>query len=56
MTVLLARQIPVSEAARLVCEHDPRLWRIIRHYVKKAHAQSNWSELKRVGGKGNPLQ
>ena len=49
MTLLLVGQMPVSEAARMVCEHDTRLWRIIRHYVDKAHAQSDWSDVKRVG-------
>jgi len=48
MTLLLAGQMPVSEAAKMVCEHDTRLWRIIRHYVDKAHGQSDWSKVKRV--------
>ena len=48
MVLLLAGEMPVSEVARMVGEYDTRLWRIIRHYVDKAHAKSQWKGLSRV--------
>ena len=49
MALLLVQQMSVSEAAATVGVHDTRLWRIVHHYVGKAHEGSDWSELKRVG-------
>lgn len=47
--LLLVREMPVSEAARTLGIHDTRLWRLLNHYVDKAHAEADWSDLKRVG-------
>jgi hypothetical protein len=35
----LVKGMPVAAAARLVCEHDTRLWRVIQHYVETAVAR-----------------
>ena len=45
----LAKQMPVNAIARLVGEHDTRLWRILRHYVDEARGRLDMSEVRRVG-------
>lgn len=47
--LLLAREMAVSEAAETLGIQDTRLWRLLTHYVEKAHAAANWSKLVRVG-------
>ena len=46
MTLMTA--MPVAAAARLMGEHDTRLWRIVQHYVEQAVATMDLSELRRV--------
>jgi transposase len=41
--------MPVSAVARLVGEHDSRLWRILHHYVDQARAEADFSGVRRVG-------
>lgn len=48
-SLLLAREMPVSEAAETLGIHDTRLWRLLTHYVDKAHAAAEWGEVSRVG-------
>src|SRR5260370_16785603 len=38
----------VSAVARLVGEHDTRLWRVIHHYVDRARAKADLSTVRRV--------
>lgn len=45
----LVKEMPVSEVAELVNEHDTRLWRVVRHYVDQAHQRQDWSGVKAVG-------
>jgi transposase len=45
LVMALAKEMPISAIAALIGEHDTRLWRIVRHYVDKAHAQQAWSEI-----------
>jgi transposase len=40
--------MPVAAAARLVGEHDTRLWRVIQHYVETAVASMDLADLRRV--------
>lgn len=47
--MVLARQMPVAAVARLVGEHDTRLWRILQHYVDQARAARDDSQVKAVG-------
>lgn len=47
--LILARQMPVQAIARLVGEHDTRLWRILYHYVEDARSQQDYAEVKEVG-------
>jgi hypothetical protein len=44
----LVKDMPVAAAARLVGEHDTRLWRVVQHYVETAAARMDLSELRRV--------
>ena len=47
--MMLAKEMPIAAAARILGEHDTRIWRMIRHYVGKAHARQDWSEVSAVG-------
>ena len=44
----LVKDMPVAAVARLVGEHDTRLWRVIQHYVDTAVARMDLSDLRRV--------
>lgn len=45
----LVKEMPVAAVARLVGEHDTRLWRILHHYVDRAREEADFSEVTRVG-------
>lgn len=47
--MVLARDMPVNAMARLVKEHDTRLWRILGHYVDQARSEQDFSEVTRFG-------
>lgn len=49
MIVAMAREMPVNALAKMVGEHDTRLWRVIRHHVGQAVERQNLSEVRRVG-------
>lgn len=44
----LVSAMPVNAAARLVGEHDTRLWRVIHYYVERARAAADLSAVRRV--------
>jgi transposase len=44
----LIAAMPVHTVARLVGEHDTRLWRIVHHYVERARARTELSSVTRV--------
>jgi transposase len=46
MTMLAA--MPVNTVARMLGEHDTRLWRVLHHYVEQARARSDASAVTRV--------
>jgi transposase len=46
MTMVSA--MPVAAVARMVGEHDTRLWRVIHHYVEQARARTRGAEVSRV--------
>ena len=48
LAMALVTHMPVAAAARLVGEHDTRLWRIVFHYVAAAVARMDLSTLRRV--------
>ena len=45
MMLEFCAHMPVAAAARMVGEHDTRLWTLLKHYVDKAHAASDWSDV-----------
>lgn len=45
----LAKHVPPAAIARIVDEHDTRLWRFIRHYVDAARERVDESEVKNIG-------
>jgi len=45
----LAKHVPVAAIARLVGEHDGRLWRIIKHYVDEARKLKDYSAVTSIG-------
>jgi transposase len=46
MTMLSA--MPVAAVARIVGEHDTRLWRVMHHYVEQARARIDTSDVARI--------
>jgi len=45
----LAREMPVAAVARYVGERDKKLWRIIKHYVRKSMESLDLSDLEAFG-------
>ena len=45
----VAKHLPVAVIARMVGEHDTRLWRFIHHYAEKARALEDYSEVTAIG-------
>ena len=45
----LAKEMPVNAIARLVQEHDTRIWRILHHYVEQARAAQDYSQVQELG-------
>jgi len=48
LVMALVSGMPVNAVARLVGEHDTRLWRVIHHYVERARAGTDLSTVTRV--------
>jgi transposase len=48
MILLLAQQMSVSAAARLLRTTDQRLWRVIDHHVMAAHRDKDCSKVRRI--------
>ena len=49
LIMTLAKEMPISEIAELVDEHDTRLWRIINFHIKKAYSEKDLSKVSKVG-------
>jgi len=49
LVMALVREMPVKAAAAILGEHDTRIWRVIDHYIQSVRAQSDYSEVNRVG-------
>jgi transposase len=41
--------MPVNVVAKQVGEHDTRLWRILKHYVKEARTKADYSSVRKIG-------
>lgn len=48
LLMTLVSEMPVNAVARLVGEHDTRLWRVIHHYVARARERLDLSAVTRV--------
>lgn len=49
LVLAMAPHMPMAVVARLVGEHDTRLWRVVRHYVDRARAERDDSSVRNVG-------
>jgi transposase len=49
LLLTMVPHMPVAAAARLMGEHDTRLWRVVHHYVDQAVAMRDDSAVERVG-------
>lgn len=49
LAMSLMAEMPVAACARIVGEHDTRLWRVLRHYVDAARARRDDAEVCEVG-------
>jgi transposase len=49
LTLTLAHQMPVLAIAKLMGEHDTRLWRILKAYVDKTRAEADFSGVTDIG-------
>ncbi len=47
--VLVQGGMTAAQAARLIDEHDTRVWRVLQHYVERARAEADFSEVTTVG-------
>ena len=48
LLMALMREMPVKAVARIVGEHDTRLWRLVDHHVEEARQRVDMSEVKAV--------
>jgi len=44
----LVKAMPVAAVARLIGEHDSRIWRVMHHYVEEARARADYAEVTRA--------
>lgn len=49
LVIMLVKDMPMAALARMVNEHDTRLWRIVHHYVDQARAEADFSNVRCVG-------
>lgn len=49
MILLMAEDMPVANVAKLIDEHDTRIWRIIHHYVQEARKDEDFSDIVSIG-------
>jgi transposase len=48
MVMTMVSAMPVAAVARIVDEHDTRLWRVVHHYVDEGRARADASEVTKV--------
>ena len=48
MVMTMVSAMPVKAVARIVGEHDTKLWRVVHHYVDRARARADASDVTRV--------
>jgi transposase len=45
----MVKGMPVATVAKVLGEHDTRIWRILHHYVAEARARADFSRVRHVG-------
>jgi transposase len=48
LAMMMMISMPVAAVARLLDEHDTKLWRVLHHYVEEARARADHSSVTRV--------
>jgi transposase len=48
LIMVLVREMPVNAIARLVGEHDTRIWRVVNHHAEEARAKLDFSNVKTI--------
>jgi transposase len=48
LVMTMVSAMPVKAVARIVGEHDTRLWRVVHHYVDQARARTDASGVTRL--------
>ena len=48
LIMVLVREMPVNAVARLVGEHDTRIWRVLNHHVAEARAKLDFSKVETI--------
>ncbi len=49
LVMAMVKEMPVRAVAKLISEHDTRVWRVVHHYVDEARAAQDLSGVERVG-------
>lgn len=49
IVLMLVKSMPVADVARVLNEHDTRLWRIVHHYVDQALEERDLSDVRSIG-------
>ena len=49
LIMALAREMPVLAIAKLIDEHDTKIWRVVHHYVAEARRKEYYGEVTKVG-------
>lgn len=49
IVLTLAQSMPISKVAKMLDEHDTRVWRVIIYYVKKSRAKEDFSDVSIIG-------
>ncbi len=49
MILLLAQSMPILKVAKMLDEHDTRIWRVIIYYVKKSRSKEDFSTVSIIG-------
>ena len=47
--MILARKMPISAVAKVLGEHDTRIWRVVRHYVDEARKTEDYHDVTKIG-------
>ncbi len=49
LILTLVQDLPVKALARLIGEHDTRIWRVLRHYIDEARSREDYQDVHRIG-------